>query len=343
MNTEHDDNGAEVIREQAATWIARLEHGEPSAESWAEFEAWLSTDPRHGLVYRRMAKRFDNARLLRQSRAYAGIPKPASRWRFPTIAGGAIAAALALVVVVLFYRAGSSDSPMSPGPDAVARHDQVAQNLRQQITAPAGEIRSVGLVDGSTVTLDGGSVVAINFTPEARNLALLHGRARFSVAHVPRPFVVYAGGGSVVARGTVFDVAIGAGGRVDVALLRGTIDVTPAISSALSHSVKPSRLSAGQTIAFAGGDLASSPSPGSAELHWADRVADFDNVTLAYLLERANVYAAKPIRVAQPDIGQLKVSGRFRVTDPDRLATNLANLFGLHVEARSDSILLGRE
>lgn len=341
MNAE-DDNGAELIREQAATWIARLEGGERSAEAQAEFEAWLSADTRHVLVYRRMAKRFEGAQLLRDSRAFARASKRPSRRLYPAIAGGAIAAAIALIVVLPLYHAGSPDIPMSPR-QATAKNDKAAQNFRQRIAAPAGVIRSVGLVDGSTVTLDGGSVLALDFTPEARNLRLLRGRARFSVAHVPRPFIVYAGGGSVVARGTVFDVAIGTSGRVDVALLRGAIDVTPALASASSHSAKPSRLSAGQTIAFDGAGLAPSPSPASADSHWADRVGEFDDVTLAYLLDRANVYATKPIRVAEPDIGRLKVSGRFRVTDPERLTKNLASLFGLRVEIGPDSTLLSRE
>src|SRR3546814_20378549 len=40
-----------------------------------------------------------------------------------------------------------------------------------------------------------------------------------------RPFIVLAGGGSVTARGTVFDVILGKDKRVTVRLLRGAVDV----------------------------------------------------------------------------------------------------------------------
>jgi transmembrane sensor len=341
MTAEHDDDGAEAIREQAAMWIAHLGSGEPSVQARADFEAWLAADLRHGVVFRRMEQRFDNARLLQDSRIYAPATKRRVRRYYPAIAGGAVAAAVVLMVALPLHRTRAPEALVPGREQTVATLASSEKALRQKIAAPEGEIKSVGLSDGSTITLDGASVVAVAFTSEARNLTLLRGRARFSVAHERRPFVVQAGSGSVVARGTLFDVSIGAGGRVDVVLLRGKIDVTPDLSS--SGATGPSRLTAGQAIAFGAGEPTPSPSPISVESNWADRVGDFDNVTLAYVLDRANAHAMKPIRVAEPDLGQLKVSGRFRVTEPERLADNLASLFGLRVETEPDSILLSRD
>jgi len=296
MTAGRDDDGTEAIREQAAMWIAHLAGGEPSAQAQADFEAWLAADPRHGLVFRRMEQRFDNARLLQDSPIYAPAPKQRVRRYYPAIAGGAVAAAIALIVVLPLHRIRAPEAPVPAREQTVATLTSNEKALRQEIAAPEGDIRSVGLSDGSTVTLDGASVVAVDFTSEGRNLTLLRGRARFSVAHERRPFVVRAGSGSVVARGTLFDVSIGAGGRVDVVLFRGKIDVTPDLSS--SSTAKPSRLAAGQMIAFGADEPTPSPTPISVESNWADRVGDFDNVTLAYVLDRANAHAMKPIRVA---------------------------------------------
>ena len=341
MTAGHDDDDAEAIREQAAMWIAHLGGGEPSVQARADFEAWLAADPRHGAVFRRMEQRFNSARLLRDSSVYAPATKQRVRRYHPAIAGGAVAAAIALIVALPLHRTRAPEAPAPAREQTVAMPASIERTLPQKIAAPEGEIRSVGLSDGSTITLDGASAVAVDFTNDVRELRLIHGRARFSVAHELRPFVVRAGGGSVVARGTLFDVSIGAGGRVDVVLLRGRIDVTPSSSS--SSTPEPSRLTAGQTIAFGAGEPTPSPNPISVESNWADRVGEFDNVTLAYLLDRANAHATKPIRVAEPNLGQLKVSGRFRVTEPERLADNLASLFGLRVKTEPDSILLSRE
>jgi ferric-dicitrate binding protein FerR (iron transport regulator) len=42
---------------------------------------------------------------------------------------------------------------------------------------------------------------------ESSRLKLLCGQAQFEVAHEQRPFIVFAGGGSAAARGTIFEVA----------------------------------------------------------------------------------------------------------------------------------------
>jgi len=343
MNAEHDDNGAELVREQAATWIARLEGGVPSAEARAEFEAWLSADPRRELVYRRMARRFDNARVLRGSSAFAPAAKRTSRRFIPGIVGAAIAATVAFVVAVPLYQSWTREPSLPPHEQSIASRNALAQTHRQQIATSGGELRSVGLADGSTVTLDGATTVMVDFTPAARTLTLLRGRARFSVAHSSRPFIVKAGSGSVVARGTLFDVSIAAGGRVDVVLIRGTIDVTPSIASHSTAPVRLSPLTDGEAIAFAAGELAPPATRPPTEANWADRVDNFDNVPLAEVLDRANRRALKPIRLAEPDLGKLRVSGRFSITDPDRLANNLASLFGLRVEAHQDAVLLARD
>ncbi|MCM8732395.1 FecR family protein [Hephaestia sp. GCM10023244] len=345
MNAHGDGGGGEAIREQAAMWIARLGDGQPSAAVQADFEAWRMADPRHALVYRRMSMRFDNARILHASRLHGRKAKWFSRPAQLAMVGGAIAATIALIVAVPFYYGNAPDGATPSGTTEVADQVSASPIVRQQIATLDAAIRTIGLADGSTVAVDAQSLVAIDFTRAVRTVRLLRGRARFVVAHGQRPFVVEAGGGSVIARGTIFDVGVGAGDRVDVVLLRGVIDVAPGpADGALGRQVESRRLTAGQAIAFARGVIAPPPRQyAAAESEWVDQVGEFDNVTLAYVLDRANAYTARPLRVADPALGQIRISGRFRVTDPDRLATNLASLFDLQVEAGPTSVLLSRK
>jgi transmembrane sensor len=237
-----------------------------------------------------------------------------------------------------------NNTDQRPGPVIAAVGNGDAARVRR-IAAPANEIRSIGLADGSVVTLDTASVVQVALTPDARHVTLLRGRARFTVAHDGRSFTVFADGGSVTARGTIFDVTLSPSGQVDVALLRGVVDVAP-VARALATTAAPPvhRLLAGDAIGYANGSLVPKADLGRIDNpQWAEGAADFDNVSLGYLLDRANQRAAKPITVADPSLGMLRVSGRFKVGDTSRLADNLAALFELRADVQSNAIVLRRE
>src|SRR3546814_5749054 len=71
-----------------------------------------------------------------------------------------------------------------------------------ELASKIGEIRTVALEDGSRVTLDTDTILHIAYSPTERGLKLERGRARFDVSYdASRPFVVFAGGGSITAHG----------------------------------------------------------------------------------------------------------------------------------------------
>lgn len=339
------DPDAERIREAAAAWIARVER-RPSASLRRDLDRWLAADPRHAAAHRRMSQHFEGARMLRTSRRYAARPQRARRPARATMAVAGLAiAAFALVLFLPDHRLPSLNSADQRGGPVIAAIGNGDAARVRRFAAPADEIRSIGLADGSVVTLDDASVVEVAFAPDIRRVTLLRGRARFTVAHDGRPFTVFADGGSVTARGTVFDVSLSPSGQVGVALLRGIVDVAPTARAPSITAAPPvRRLLAGEAIGYANGGLV----PGAdfvrlANTRWADGAVEFDNVSLAFLLDRANQHAGKPITVADPSLATLRVSGRFKIGNPDRLADNLAKLFDLRADVRSNAIVLRRE
>ncbi|WP_334685385.1 FecR family protein [Sphingomonas sp. PL20] len=340
------DPETERIRATAAAWIVRLEHRQ-SPRLERNLERWLAADPRHTLAYRRMTQRFEGARVLRGSQRYAARPPAARRRSVSTMAAAAALTVVALALILLLPR--FQQSLPSAGIDrsrtavAVGASRFVAQGRR--IAAPATSINAVGLEDGSVVTLDSASAVQVAFAHDARHVTLLRGRARFEVAHDGRPFTVFAGGGSVTARGTIFDVALSPQGRVAVILIRGSVDVVPSAASTSPRrdDVLVRRLAPGETTDYVSGTLlgASAATP-TADPQWSDHAVDFDNVSLRYLLERGNQGAGPPITVSDPALQQLRVSGRFDLADRKRLARNLATLFDLHVDMRRNAIEIRR-
>ena len=341
-DSEAHDPDADRIREAAATWIARVQ-GRPSSRQRRAFDHWLAADPRHPAAYQRMAQRFDGAKLLRKSQLYAARPQPLPRPYRARIAVAALAVAVfALIAVLTTLKPRTLNTATRRERTMIAAADAVRG---QQIAALTGAVRSIGLQDGSVVTLDATSMIEVAFTPDIRRVKLLRGRARFTVAHDGRPFTVLAGGGSVTARGTIFDVSVSPGGLVNVALLRGIVDVVPA-GQAPSAIAEPHvrRLLAGEAVGYARGNLTSGTDHAPvSDPHWVNAAVEFDNVSLAYLLDFANQGDGPPIKLADPSLAALRVSGRFEVGEHERLAQNLARLFDLHAYSEADAILLRRD
>jgi transmembrane sensor len=203
-----------------------------------------------------------------------------------------------------------------------------------------GEIRTLRLSDGSTVTLDTDTILRTRFSASGRRLSLLRGRARFDVAHDPtRPFIVAAGGGAVAARGTLFDVALSSDQRVAVTLIRGVVEVDPASEAVPSGAARrPSiRLTQGQQFAY-GRDIAApraEPASPTGAL-WPSGLLTFERAPLSHALAEANRYSRRRIVLAEPSLGALQVSGVFRAVAPHDLAEGLAAAFALRLEAAPD-------
>ncbi|QAY78190.1 FecR domain-containing protein [Sphingosinicella sp. BN140058] len=315
---------SDETRRQAATWFARM-RGPDAEESRDAFETWLAASASNRTAYNRAAEIFALGKLLPKSEAVEapaphGSARPARRHLVVTVAGLlAIAAFASLALrVPMPYPTGSPDAER-PG----------SRSGSDRVSAHEGIPRSVRLADGSTVDLDGGTMLVVDIDGDGRRLRLAHGAARFHVFHDPRPFVVSAGGGSVIARGTVFDVALTAAQTVRVRLIEGSVEVRAAGAREDGATVQTVRMAPGQAVTFPASSRNSSA--GIATLA-ASR--DFASIRLAELVGEANRTARRPIEVVGA-VGDLRVSGRFRTDDTDLLASRLAALFGLDAD-RSD-------
>jgi len=68
----------------------------------------------------------------------------------------------------------------------------------------------------------------------------------------------------------------------------------------------------------------------------------FASVPVATLVAEANRSAARPIRLADSDLGNERVSGRLRVDDTEKLARRLSGLFGWSVDMRDPKVIVLR-
>ncbi|KPH67134.1 FecR domain-containing protein [Novosphingobium sp. ST904] len=344
--SNHTRSSRPSLRDEAADWFA-LMRGPDAPAKRSEFEAWLAADALHRDAYNRIGETFSLGKGLKEDRAAnyatiqdAGTVTAVSSSRGKFVGTMALASVLLIAVVIstamLMRTMGGSGIVAAP-----------AEGLQtRDIVTSRGEIRTFALADGSHVTLDTGSEVTVSLSPTRRDLRLVRGRARFAVAHEGRPFVVAAAGGSVIARGTVFDVTLHQHGGAVVDLIEGKVDVLegpdrPRGSGSREARTSVRQLVSGHSLAF--GDSARRPAAVPfTKADWPEGLRDFRAVRLGDLVADANRYGSRPIVLASSDLSALQVSGTFRLQDARRLAFNLADLLDLTVQDEPERIVLSR-
>jgi transmembrane sensor len=120
-------------------------------------------------------------------------------------------------------------------------------------------------------------------------------------------------------------------------LLEGGVDVRDVTSGA-----RPAvRLAPGQGLQIAGGRAPPVPRPvTAAERQWPSGMLEFDGTPLREVLAIANRYSRRPIELGHASLGELRVTGGYRLGDPARLAKTLAAALDLAVEEEAGGRLV---
>lgn len=298
---------------QAALWADRLAAAPLSRHDAAELEAWLSADPGREALLTAHGDLIASASLrqaLLLARA-AGARKAKPRLRGSPmwlLAGAAAAAAIAVIAW--------------PRPTL----DLKTPQGRQQIQV---------LADGSRLTLNGDSEARVTLARRARDVRLDHGEAFFKVAHDPsRPFTVHARDVSVTALGTAFNVNRLAD-VTEVTVHEGKVRVAAARDRAVvvvaGESVRVSARGIEGRVKF---------NPTVAD-DWRSGWIELNNGRLGDLvteLNRAN--ATRPLRLGEPALADLRLTGRFRATAPRETAALVAATHGLALREAPDATVL---
>jgi len=199
----------------------------------------------------------------------------------------------------------------------------------QTLSTAVGQQRNVTLADGSIVTLNTNTIVDTDMVEtdlrrRTREIYLRKGEAHFQVAHDrSRPFLVHAGDAVVRAVGTAFEVRVLTDQHVDVVVNEGRVEVQAAIPASQNAGAQPRSvtatavraLNAGERLSTASLDYAVMPITAqqlSTELAWREGAIIFDGEPLSEAIAEIERYTDARIVVSDPEVGALRVGGRFR-------------------------------
>ena len=217
------------------------------------------------------------------------------------------------------------------------------------------------LPDGSKVDLKPGAEVRIVYSDTAREVALLRGEAHFQVMKDGRrPFIVQAGGVEVRAVGTAFSVQLETR-QVDVLVTEGRVAVerAPAVTGnppgSLTVPNPPPALAlveAGRRVVVERDAAAETVPPVVAHLTAAEineRLAwraprlDFTRTPLADALPLINRHSRTQVKLSDPALGRVRLSGILRADNIETLLRLLEAEHGLRAEWHgTDEVVLHR-
>ena len=290
-------------RAAAADWFALRRSGVMTPEAEAELGAWLA-DPSNRDAFAEVettwalldAARDDPAMLEMREAAERSHPAR-RRW----LAGGALAASLAAAALAI---------PIANSPQIAAR---LPLRAYRTLTTGAGQMTTMTLPDGTVVTLDADTVLKTRETATARLVTMERGRAFFRVAKdAHRPFSVVAGGKTVTAVGTAFDVSLEKNG-VEVVLVEGKVKVA---DNAILRRAQTAELTAGSRLVVAQeGRWAITRVNVEKETGWLRGWLTYDRAPMGQIAADLNRYSEKQIVIADADVAATPMMGAFKPGD----------------------------
>lgn len=225
------------------------------------------------------------------------------------------------------------------------------------VRTSVGEQRTVRLVDGSIVYLNARSRIRVAFSSAERDIELDEGEAVFKVAHdVARPFRVHAGGATVQAVGTEFNVYRRAS-ETTVSVLEGKVEIrpaehvsastdgsakdSPALTGAVGKADAPVLITAGEQARITSRAVTKQAEPDViAAVAWRQRRLVFRAARLEDIAAEFGRYSPQRIQLEDAVAREMRFTGTFDADDPGSLVLFLEKLNELSVRRDGEDFVI---
>ena len=304
---------SDELIDSATRWYVLLRSGQASTGDWQRYEQWRAADPRHDALCRQLETRLGvfqvpqaqgvSGKVLQQA-----LEAPSSRRQVlqVALAGAGVAVGAALLAKPLGV-------PLT--------------ELTADIRTGTGERRTVALDDGSELLLNAQSAADIQFDPQRRLIRLREGELLAKVASDRiRPFLIQTDQARLRAYGTRFLVRERQG-QGQVVALNGAVEIDgqqgERLQLAAGHEVHYDRAGFGPVQASSSGATA-----------WVDGFLQVRDRPLAEVIDALRPYHNGVLRL-DPAVAGLRVSGLYRLDNPQQILDTLARTLPIHITRRT--------
>lgn len=313
---------------QAEYWFSLMQDAESARRHQANFQRWLQGNTQRQAAYQQLEEMWQAMDAWQQHPQFscyvqaAEHAEPRRKLRPLKILAPAALACSALLVAVLIRQ-----------PDS----QSYQTGLHKQ---------EVQLADGSHVVLNVQTSIKVSYSDQQRQIDFIRGQAIFSVAKDPaRPFVVDFGQGSVTALGTQFEV-YKQSSQTLVSLLEGQVKIKSAHSATAGAQdnemivVNQNEHSVPQ-VSVSDTHLSKVVQSSQAQIEaWKQDRLVFNDTPLALALAEANRYSQSEIKLGEPALADLHISGVFPSNNNSVLLKALEKYYPVRAEKSADGRII---
>jgi len=297
--------------DSATQWYVLLRSGQATTQDWQRYHQWRAADPRHDALCRQLETRLGVFQVP-QAQGVSGkvvqqaLEAPSSRRQVLQIA--LAGAGVAVGAVLLAKPMGLSE-------------------FTADVRTGTGERRTVTLDDGSELLLNAQSAADIQFDPQRRLVRLREGELLAKVASDRlRPFLIQTDQARLRAYGNRFLVREREG-QGQVVALNGAVEIDgqngERLQLAAGHEVHYDRTGFGPMQASSSGATA-----------WVDGFLQVRDRPLAEVIDALRPYHQGVLRL-DPAVAELRVSGLYRLDNPQQILDTLARTLPIHITRRT--------
>jgi transmembrane sensor len=309
----------------ACRWALLMERGPLSPHQQSEFDLWVTASPRHEGAYHRATAasvHFDRLGALAGGRVDLGGRSP----RIKTRRGAVAAVMFAIALVALGTWLGGGWHPNVKGGRYVTE---------------IGEMRRIGMIDGSEIVLNTASEVSVAYTGNRRAFRLARGEALFTVARdISRPFLVYVAKVVVRATGSAFVIRRIDADIMHITVSEGSIEI---LWSDAAHR-EPQFISANQAVTVGIDGVVETHTVSSDELRrqsaWLSGGIIFNGQPLHDAIREMNRYSHYRLVIEDSNLAERPVAGVFRAVDTLTFLSTLQQSFDVEPVFTGDTVLL---
>lgn len=342
MTNVYSLNNDEVMFDQASLWIAKMDRSLTEIEQ-ADFKAWLAESVQHQKLIIEMAGMWDKMDSLEHLAdlfpSSNKTERKVSSAKWPI----ALAASLLLAVFVTFFTDNNFNS-LWQGEQQFVRYETAV-----------GESSTIYLPDNSKVLLNTNSVLLVRYTDDYRLLDLQRGELHVEVAHdKSRPLSVVANQKVIQAVGTAFSVQVKTSevelivteGKVIIGQLEEKQDIN---EEALNIPASSLAVSQGEIASLAainvGADKVSVIDHKAIKqsLSWRQGNLVFNGETLAEAMAEVSRYTSVTFEIADEELKQIKIAGRFKTGDVKGLIAVLNHNFNIKTDRVNKKLVVLRK